>query len=185
MWATCQGVHVARHELAAALGMAEDAIRVRAAAVGGGFGGRHSIPVEFVVVAAAARHLGRPLRWDETRTENLLTMVHGRAQCHEVAMGFDDDGRIIGLRVRNLADCGAYPHFGPLMPFMSRKLACGPYRVPRVDYEWLAYATNTNPIGPYRGAGPARGHERAGADHGPGGRPRSASTRWSCAAATC
>jgi carbon-monoxide dehydrogenase large subunit len=39
------------------------------------------------------------------------------------------------------------------MPFMSRKLACGPYRVPRVDYEWIAYATNTNPIGPYRGAG--------------------------------
>ena len=68
-------------------------------------------------------------------------------------MGFDDDGRIVGLRVRNLADCGAYPHFGPVMPFISRKLACGPYRVPRVDYEWLAYATTTNPIGPYRGAG--------------------------------
>ncbi|MPY91713.1 MAG: molybdopterin-dependent oxidoreductase [Acidimicrobiia bacterium] len=153
VWATCQGVHVARHELAPPLGMDEADIRVRAAAVGGGFGGRHSIPVEFVVVAAAARHLGRALRWDETRTENLLTMVHGRAQCHELAMGFDDDGRIVGLRVRNLADCGAYPHFGPLMPFMSRKLACGPYRVPRVDYEWLAYATNTNPIGPYRGAG--------------------------------
>ena len=153
VWATCQGVHVARTELAEGLDLPEDAIRVRAAAVGGGFGGRHSVAVEFVVVAAAARHLGRPLRWDETRTENLLTMVHGRAQCHELAMGFDDDGHIVGLRVRNLADCGAYPHFGPLMPFMSRKLACGPYRVPRVDYEWLAFATNTNPIGPYRGAG--------------------------------
>ena len=153
VWATCQGVQVARHELAEALGLAESDIRVRAAAVGGGFGGRHSVPVELVVVAAAARLLGRPLCWDETRTENLLTMVHGRAQCHEVAMGFDDDGRIVGLRVRNLADCGAYPHFGPVMPFISRKLACGPYRVPRVDYEWLAYATTTNPIGPYRGAG--------------------------------
>jgi carbon-monoxide dehydrogenase large subunit len=153
VWATCQGVHGARHELAAALGVGPDGIRVRAAAVGGGFGGRHSVPVEFVVVAAAARHLRRALRWDETRTENLLTMVHGRAQCHEVAMGFDEDGRITALRVRNLADCGAYPHFGPVMPFISRQLACGPYRVPRVDYEWLAYATTTNPIGPYRGAG--------------------------------
>ena len=153
VWTTCQGVQVARHELAEALGLEEADVRVRAAAVGGGFGGRHSIPVELVVVAAAARHLGRPLRWEETRTENLLTMVHGRAQCHELAMGFDDDGRIVGLRVRNLADCGAYPHFGPVMPFISRKLACGPYRIPRVDYEWLAYATTTNPIGPYRGAG--------------------------------
>lgn len=153
VWATCQGVHVARHELATALGMPEDCIRVRAAAVGGGFGGRHSVPIEFIVIAAAARHLGRALRWDETRTENLLTMVHGRAQCHEVAMGFDDDGHITALRVRNLADCGAYPHFGPVMPFISRQLACGPYRIGRVDYEWLAYATNTNPIGPYRGAG--------------------------------
>ena len=153
VWTTCQGVQVARHELAEALGLEEAAVRVRAAAVGGGFGGRHSIPVELVVVAAAARHLGRTLRWEETRTENLLTMVHGRAQCHELAVGFDDDGRIVGLRVRNLADCGAYPHFGPVMPFISRKLACGPYRIPRVDYEWLAYATTTNPIGPYRGAG--------------------------------
>ena len=48
---------------------------------------------------------------------------------------------------------GAYAHFGPLMPFMSRKLACGPYRVRRVDYAWTAVATNTNPVGPYRGAG--------------------------------
>jgi carbon-monoxide dehydrogenase large subunit len=153
VWATCQGVQVARHELAEALGLSEGDVRVRAAAVGGGFGGRHSVPVELVVVAAAARHLDRALCWEETRTENLLTMVHGRAQCHEVAMGFDDDGCIVGLRVRNLADCGAYPHFGPVMPFISRRLACGPYRVPRVDYEWLAYATTTNPIGPYRGAG--------------------------------
>jgi carbon-monoxide dehydrogenase large subunit len=112
VWATCQGVHVARHELASALGVEEDRIRVRAAAVGGGFGGRHAVPIEFVVVAAATRHLGRALRWDETRTENLLTMVHGRAQCHEVAMGFDDDGRLTALRVRNLADCGICIHAG-------------------------------------------------------------------------
>ena len=153
VWATCQGVHLARRDLARGLGVPEDLIRVRAAAVGGGFGGRHSAPIEFVVVAAAARHLGRSLRWVSTRTENLLSMVHGRAQTHEVTAGFDDDGRIVALRVHNLADCGAYPHFGPLMPFMGRKLACGPYRVPAVDYRWTAYATTTNPVGAYRGAG--------------------------------
>ncbi len=153
VWATGQGPHVIRHELAKALGLDEALIRVRSAAVGGGFGGRHSAPVEVLVTAAVARHLGRPVRWDETRTENLASMPHGRAQDHTVSIGFDDDGRIVGLRVHNLADCGAYPHFGPLMPFMSRKLAPGPYRVPRVDYAWTAVATTTNPVGPYRGAG--------------------------------
>ncbi len=153
VWATGQGTHVIRHELAKALGLDESLIRVRSAAVGGGFGGRHSAPVEVLVTAAVARHLGCPVRWDETRSENLASMPHGRAQDHTVAVGFDDDGRIVGLRVHNLADCGAYPHFGPLMPFMSRKLAPGPYRVPRVDYAWTAVATTANPVGPYRGAG--------------------------------
>ena len=153
VWATTQGVHQCRDELARALGLDLDLLRVRSAAVGGGFGGRHSIPIEFVVLAAAALRLGRGVRWVETRTENLLGMVHGRAQRHEVSMGFDDAGRIVALAVRNVADCGAYPHFGPLMPFGSRKLACGPYRVPVVDYEWVAVATHTNPVGAYRGAG--------------------------------
>ncbi|MFN0027278.1 MAG: xanthine dehydrogenase family protein molybdopterin-binding subunit, partial [Acidimicrobiales bacterium] len=153
VWATGQGTHTIRHELCRALGLAERQVRVRSVAVGGGFGGRHSAPVEVLVVAAVAHHLGRALRWVETRSENLTTMVHGRAQDHTVELGFDDDGAIVGLRVHNLADCGAYPHFGPLMPFMSRKLAPGPYRVPQVDYAWTAVATNTNPVGPYRGAG--------------------------------
>jgi aerobic carbon-monoxide dehydrogenase large subunit len=153
LWATGQGPHVIRHELAQALGLAPEQVRVRSAAVGGGFGGRHSVPIEVIIVAAVARHLQRAIRWDESRSENLATMVHGRAQDHAVAIGFDDEGHIVGLRVHNLADCGAYPHFGPLMPFMSRKLSPGPYRVPRVDYSWTAVATNTNPVGPYRGAG--------------------------------
>jgi carbon-monoxide dehydrogenase large subunit len=153
VWATGQGVHTIRLELSRFLGIDQEQIRVRSPAVGGGFGGRHSAPIEVLVLGAVARHLGRAVAWDATRTENLLSMVHGRAQDHTVEMGFDDDGTIVGLRVHNLADCGAYPHFGPLMPFMSRKLACGPYRVPQVDYSWTAVATNTNPVGPYRGAG--------------------------------
>ncbi|MGI9612556.1 MAG: xanthine dehydrogenase family protein molybdopterin-binding subunit [Acidimicrobiales bacterium] len=153
VWATGQGVHTIRHEMASMTGLDAERIRVRSPAVGGGFGGRHSAPIEILVLAAVARHLGVAVTWEATRTENLLSMVHGRAQDHTVEMGFDDDGRIVGLRVHNLADCGAYPHFGPLMPFMSRKLSCGPYRIPKVDYSWTAVVTNTNPVGPYRGAG--------------------------------
>ncbi|MDH3678490.1 MAG: xanthine dehydrogenase family protein molybdopterin-binding subunit [Acidimicrobiia bacterium] len=153
VWATGQGVHTIRQELARILGLDPELVRVRSPAVGGGFGGRHSAPIEILVLGAVARHLSLAVVWEATRTENLLSMVHGRAQDHTVEMGFDDDGLIVGLRVHNLADCGAYPHFGPLMPFMSRKLACGPYRVPRVEYGWTAVATSTNPVGPYRGAG--------------------------------
>ena len=153
VWATGQGVHKIREELARMLGLDEGVVRVRSPAVGGGFGGRHSAPMEILVLGAVARHLGKAVSWAASRSENLLSMVHGRAQDHTVEIGFDDDGLIVGLRVHNLADCGAYPHFGPLMPFMSRKLASGPYRVPRVDYSWTAVATNTNPVGPYRGAG--------------------------------
>ncbi len=153
VWATGQGVHTIRAELARFLGLDPALLRVRSPAVGGGFGGRHSAPIEILVLAAVARHLDRPIAWEATRTENLLSMVHGRAQDHAVELGFDDGGHIVGLRVHNLADCGAYPHFGPLMPFMSRKLSCGPYRIPRVDYSWTAVATSTNPVGPYRGAG--------------------------------
>ncbi len=153
VWATGQGTHVIKHDLVRSLGITDALVRVRSVAVGGGFGGRHSAPIELLVVAAAARHLGRSLRWDESRSENLLSMVHGRAQDHRVEMGFDDEGLIVGLRVHNQADCGAYPHLGPLMPFMSRKLAPGPYRIPSVDYTWAGIVTNTNPVGPYRGAG--------------------------------
>ena len=153
VWATGQGVHIISEELARFLGLQPEQVRVQSPAVGGGFGGRHSAPIEILLLGAVARHLARPVRWEATRTENLLSMVHGRAQDHTVEMGFDDDGLIVGLRVHNLADCGAYPHFGPLMPFMGRKLACGPYRIPAVDYSWTAVATNTNPVGPYRGAG--------------------------------
>lgn len=153
IWATGQGVHTIRSEMARFLGLDVEAVRVRSPAVGGGFGGRHSAPIEILVLGAVAQALGEAVCWEATRTENLLSMVHGRAQDHTVEIGFDDAGGIVGIRVHNLADCGAYPHFGPLMPFMSRKLACGPYRVMGVDYSWTAVATNTNPVGPYRGAG--------------------------------
>ena len=157
---TSQGVHVVRNELAEALDLDAASIRVRTPAVGGGFGGRHSAPIELILVAAAALALDRPLRWDETRSENLATMVHGRAQDHEVEMGFDDDGLIVGLRVRNIADCGAYPHFGPLMPFMSRRLALRP--LPRASRR-LRVARGGHDDQPDRavsGCRPARGDER-------------------------
>ncbi|MCP5027674.1 MAG: xanthine dehydrogenase family protein [Actinomycetia bacterium] len=152
-WVTSQGVHIVRDELAAALSRPPETLRVRSPMVGGGFGGRAHIPIEFVAVAAAADHLDRPVRWIETRTENLLTMAQGRGQVHDITVGLDADGLIVGVRARMVADAGAYPHMAPILAGASRRQCTGPYRVPRFDYRYGAVATNTPPVGAYRGAG--------------------------------
>lgn len=153
VWAACQGVHAVRDDLAAALGLDPAAIRVRAPSVGGGFGARYRPPLEYLTVAAAALRLGRPLRWVEDRTEQLLSQAHGRGHELDVALGVRADGRFTGVRVRGVADAGAYPGQAPLLVEYTRKMAPGPYRMPLVDFEVSSVTTTTAPVGAYRGAG--------------------------------
>ncbi len=153
VWAACQGVHAVRADVAEALGLDPSVIRVRAPSVGGGFGARYRPPIEYLAVAAAARRLGRPLRWVEDRTEQLLAQAHGRAQRLDVALGVAADGRFTGLRVRGLADAGAYPSQAPLLVEYTRKMAPGPYRIGVVDFAVHSVVTTTAPVGAYRGAG--------------------------------
>ncbi|MEZ5232088.1 MAG: xanthine dehydrogenase family protein [Acidimicrobiales bacterium] len=153
VWAACQGVHAVRDDLAAALGLPADAVRVRAPSVGGGFGARYRPPIEYLTVAAAAVVLGRPLRWVEDRTEQLLSQPAGRGHELDVAIGVTADGRFTGLVVRGVADAGAYPGQGPLLVEYTRKMAPGPYRMPAVDFEVSSVTTTTAPVGAYRGAG--------------------------------
>ncbi|MGE0731065.1 MAG: xanthine dehydrogenase family protein molybdopterin-binding subunit [Acidimicrobiia bacterium] len=153
VWAACQGVHAVRDDLAAALGLPADAVRVRAPSVGGGFGARYRPPIEYLTVAAAAVVLGRPLRWVEDRTEQLLSQPAGRGHELDVALGVTADGRFTGLVVRGVADAGAYPGQGPLLVEYTRKMAPGPYRMPAVDFEVSSVTTTTAPVGAYRGAG--------------------------------
>ena len=82
------------------------------------------------VVAALARRLGRAVAWVETRHENLLNMTHGRDQMHDVEIGARRDGTIVGLRVRRLANVGAYPIRGAFIPMVTRFMASGMYRIP-------------------------------------------------------
>ena len=88
-------MHTIRSEMARFLGLDVEAVRVRSPAVGGGFGGRHSAPIEILVLGAVAQALGEAVCWEATRTENLLSMVHGRAQDHTVEIGFDDAGGML------------------------------------------------------------------------------------------
>ena len=153
LWCTTQRPHDTRDVVAAALEEPPDRVRVIAPAVGGGFGAKGSAYPEFVVAAWLARRLGRPVRWVETRTENLTNMTQGRDHVHDLELGLTRDGRFCWLRMRVTADVGAYPGIGALLPFFTMTMASGPYRIPAVDFEAVSVITNKVPIFPFRGAG--------------------------------
>jgi carbon-monoxide dehydrogenase large subunit len=153
LWVPVQAPHTARDIVAGALGLENEQVRVIVPNVGGGFGARIAAYPEQVVVAALALRLGRPVRYVESRWETMIAMQHGRAQVQEVALGARSDGTLVGIRVRVVADCGAYPGDAVLMPFLTGQMASGVYRIPRVDFGYRAVVTNTTPIGAYRGAG--------------------------------
>jgi len=153
VWATSQTPFGLRAEMASSLGMTEGDIRVIVGDMGGGFGAKAGARPELIVVAAAARKLGRPVKWIETRSENLVGMTHGRGQVQEVELGANRDGRLVGLRARVVADVGAYPGIANLLPFLTGQMASGVYAIPAIDYEAHCVVTNTTPLGAYRGAG--------------------------------
>ena len=93
------------------------------------------------------------MRYIETRSETMLEMQHGRAQVQDVEIGGTRDGKITGLKVRVIADCGAYPADAALMPMLTGLMSTGVYTIPKVDFHFDAVVTNTTPIGAYRGAG--------------------------------
>jgi carbon-monoxide dehydrogenase large subunit len=153
VWASTQDPHQVRNFIGDCLGLSESEVRVIAPDVGGGFGAKASIYPEQVVVAALARRLGRAVRWIETRSECFTGMAQGRDQIQEFSLGATNDGRIVGLQATVLADVGAYPGLGAFLPFLTGQMLSGVYRIPRIQYSARAYATNTTPVGAYRGAG--------------------------------
>lgn len=153
IWSTGQGVHSAPYLYRRLLGIPVTAVRVREPHVGGGFGGRGDPMPEFFVVARAALLLQRPVRWVQSRQEQFVSMPYGRGQRHRIRMGFDPDGRIVGIDVVMWCDAGAYPHMAPMLTAASYRQSTGLYRVPRLRYRIGSAVTNAPPIGAYRGAG--------------------------------
>ncbi len=153
IWSTGQGVHSAPYLYRRMLGIPVTAVRVREPHVGGGFGGRGDPMPEFFVVARAAQLLDRPVRWVESRQEQFISMPYGRGQRHRIRMGFDTDGRIVGIDVVMWCDAGAYPHMAPMLTAASYRQSTGLYRVPRLRYRIGSAVTNAPPTGAYRGAG--------------------------------
>ncbi len=153
VWVSTQNAQIARFILAGALGLDPASIRVVAPDVGGGFGAKIGVDRDALIVAWAAKHTGRALRWAETRSENMLGMTHGRAQRQVIKIGGARDGRILAYRLQIVQDTGAYPRMGGFLPFLTSLMACGPYDIGRVETGYQVVVTNATPISAYRGAG--------------------------------
>ena len=153
VWVPAQAPFWTRGALAGALKLEPERVRVTVPAVGGAFGGRIFTYPEVVVVAAVAVRLERPVRYVESRSESMLSMTHGRAQVQEVELGATRDGTVTDLRVRIVADGGAYPGDDALMPQQTVLMLSGPYHIPRIEAHTQVVATNTTPVTAYRGAG--------------------------------
>ncbi len=152
VWVASQVPFDIRSDLAEWLGLAKDRVRVIAPDVGGGFGAKLAAYPEYLVCAAAAIRLRRPVRWMETRSESMVNMTHGRAQIHEIELGARRDGTVVGLRVDLLANMGAYP-MATYVPSMTQTMLSGAYGIPRIACRGRSVVTNTTPVAPYRGAG--------------------------------
>jgi len=153
LWVSNQHPFGVRDPLAGTLGLPAEQVRVVCPAVGGGFGAKIGLYPEYAVVAAAARRLGRPVRWVETRSESMTALVHGRAQIQDFEIGAKADGTIVGLRGHVIADVGAYPGIATFLPTLTRMMAAGVYTIPKVDVRCSVAVTNTTAVGAYRGAG--------------------------------
>lgn len=152
-WVSNQGAQGTRDGLAAGLGIPAAQVRVITPDVGGGFGAKFGADPEYVALAWLARRLDRPVRWAETRYENLVGMTHGRAQVQTITIGGRRDGTIEAYRLEVLQDAGAYPRFGAMLPSLTRLMATGTYAIERADAYARSVVTTTTPVAAYRGAG--------------------------------
>jgi len=153
VWCSNQNAQETRDTIAEWLGVEKPTVHLITPDVGGGFGAKIGADPEFALVAWMAKHTGRPVRWNETRSENMTGMVHGRGQVQTLTIGGNRDGDVLAYRLDVLADCGAYPRLGMLLPMFTRMMAPGVYDIPKVESRARCVVTTTTSTGAYRGAG--------------------------------
>jgi len=153
MWASTQVPFRVRTQVADALGLPEEKVHVIAPDVGGAFGAKLMTYPEQSVLAAVALKLNRPVRWFEYRSENMVAMSHGRAQVQDVVLGATRHGKLVGLDLEIVADCGADAGLGATLPGFTMLLSSGVYDIPRIRVRTRTALTNTTIVSAYRGAG--------------------------------
>lgn len=154
VYSATQVPHILRTMLGITAGVPEERLRVVAPSVGGGFGSKLNVYAEELLCVALARRLRRPVRWSEERTEAAQATIQGRGQIQEIELAATEDGRILAVRARVVADMGAYLQLvTPGVPLLGAFLYHGVYDVPAYSFRCTGVFTNKTPTDAYRGAG--------------------------------
>ena len=154
IWSSTQIPHILRVLLALVTGIPENNLRVVAPDVGGGFGGKLQCYREEILVTNLAKKLGRPVKWTETRSENMVATHHGRDQIQDIEIAATKDGKILGLKVTLLANMGAYLQIiTPGVPLLGMFMYPAIYKMDSYDFTCTGVFTNKTPTDAYRGAG--------------------------------
>ena len=152
-YSACQGAHPTKALLAEIYRLPAAQVRVIVPDVGGGFGAKARTYPEELALGLYAQRVGRPVRWTETRTENILGMPNGRGQVQYAKLGGSRDGRITAYQLDVVQDAGAYPLVGAALPGMTQRMATGVYDIGNVGFTGVSVVTNTVSTTAYRGAG--------------------------------
>ncbi|MCP5027791.1 MAG: molybdopterin-dependent oxidoreductase, partial [Actinomycetia bacterium] len=153
VWIPSQNPIAVRDAFVGQLGLDPEKLRVAAPTVGGGFGPKSGPYVEHLLTIKLAQDLNRPIKWTEERSENMVSLAHGRAMVLTAKLGLKNDGTIVGLDCNVVADCGAYPALGGVLTTLTQTMIQGVYQIPKIRYHAASVATNTTFTAPYRGAG--------------------------------
>jgi carbon-monoxide dehydrogenase large subunit len=153
MWVSHQAPHSVHAGYAPMLGLEPDQLRIVCPWVGGGFGPKAAGYAEHLIAGKAALTLGKPVKWVESRSENMVSMVHGRDFVMKARLGVADDGKIVGLDAEVVAAAGAYPAIGAILPMLTQMMSVGVYEIPKVRFDAKTVLTNNTTVGAYRGAG--------------------------------
>jgi carbon-monoxide dehydrogenase large subunit len=154
IWSSTQNPHILRTFIAALTGLGENQVRAIAPEVGGGFGAKINIYGEEYVAAAISKRLGIPVKWAEDRTEAFVATTHGRDIIGYVELAAKRDGKVIGLKLRLIADIGAYNMLlTAAIPTLTMMMANATYDIPAVRCSLTEVFTNKTPTDAYRGAG--------------------------------
>ena len=154
IWSSTQIPHLLRTQLALMIGIPENKLRVITPEVGGGFGSKLNVYAEEALLGWISMQLGKPIKWIESRRENVQATIHGRAQIGTVEVGVKTDGRVTGLRYNVVADLGAYHQLlTPAIPTLTGLMLSGAYKIPAIQMNVTGVFTNKMATDAYRGAG--------------------------------
>src|SRR5215203_2630151 len=154
LWSSTQIPHLMRTQVAIMIGIPENKLRVITPEVGGGFGSKLNVYSEEALLGWISMQLNKPVKWIETRRENIQATIHGRGQVGSIEVAFKNDGTLTGLRYSVFADLGAYHQLlTPAIPTLTGLMLSGSYKIPAIQMNVTGCFTNKMATDAYRGAG--------------------------------